>query len=81
MTNPSPSGRDSVLGSLVLTLALCMVFGYSTPAHAYIDPGSGSMMLQLLLGGVAGFIVIVKLYWRRVSERLRFKSESRRKSE
>jgi hypothetical protein len=34
----------------------------SHPAFAYLDPGTGSMMLQLLLGGVAGAIAIVKLY-------------------
>ncbi|MFP6758207.1 MAG: hypothetical protein VCC99_08320 [Alphaproteobacteria bacterium] len=33
------------------------------PAHAYLDPGTGSILLQLLLGGVAGFLVIIKLYW------------------
>jgi hypothetical protein len=35
--------------------------------HAYLDPGSGSMLLQLVLGGVAGFGVIVRLYWRRLT--------------
>jgi hypothetical protein len=35
------------------------------PAYAYIDPGSGSMLLQLLLGGVAGAAVVLKMYWRR----------------
>ena len=35
------------------------------PAYAYLDPGSGSMILQILLGGVAGLVVILKLYWRR----------------
>ena len=34
-------------------------------AWAYLDPGTGSMMLQLLLGGIAGVALIVKLYWRR----------------
>ena len=34
-------------------------------AHAYLDPGNGSMLLQLLLGGVAGLSVVCKLYWRR----------------
>lgn len=38
----------------------------TTPAYAYLDPGSGSMLLQLLLGGVAGVAVIMKLYWYRV---------------
>jgi len=36
------------------------------PAAAYLDPGSGSMLLQVLLGGVAGVAVIAKLYWGRV---------------
>jgi len=35
-------------------------------AHAYVDPGSGSMLLQLLLGGVAGAAVLVKYYWQRI---------------
>lgn len=36
------------------------------PAHAYLDPASGSMMLQLVLGGVAGIAVAFKLFWRRL---------------
>jgi hypothetical protein len=36
------------------------------PAAAYLDPGSGSMLLQVLLGGVAGVAVIAKLYWGRL---------------
>lgn len=32
------------------------------PAWAYLDPGTGSMMLQLLLGGIAGAMVVGKLY-------------------
>jgi hypothetical protein len=41
------------------------------PVHAYLDPGSGSMLVQLLLGGVAGLAVIARLGWRRLRERLR----------
>jgi len=36
------------------------------PAHAYLDPAAGSMMLQLLLGGLAGLGIAVKLMWRRI---------------
>jgi len=32
---------------------------------AYLDPGTGSMILQLLLGGIAGVAIILKLYWQR----------------
>jgi hypothetical protein len=42
-----------------------LVYGFSLTqdALAYLDPGSGSMMLQLLLGGVVGVAAILKLYW------------------
>lgn len=33
------------------------------PAYAYLDPGTGSMILQILLGGFAGAAVILKLHW------------------
>ena len=32
---------------------------------AYMDPGTGSLFLQVLLGGIAGLIVFVKLFWHR----------------
>jgi len=44
----------------------CGVALFASPAQAYLDPGSGSMFLQLLLGGVAGVTVVLKLYWRRL---------------
>ena len=44
---------------------LLVICGFQDSAHAYLDPGTGSMVLQLLLGGIAGAAVILKLYWRR----------------
>ena len=34
---------------------------------AYIDPGTGSLVLQMIAGGVAAAAVTAKLYWRRLS--------------
>lgn len=34
--------------------------------HAYLDPASGSMMLQVLLGGVAGAALAAKLFWHKI---------------
>jgi hypothetical protein len=39
---------------------------------SYIDPGSGSLLLQALAGGVAGVVVVGKLYWQRVKRLFRF---------
>ena len=33
--------------------------------YAYLDPGSGSMILQAIAGGVAAVAVMGKFYWRR----------------
>lgn len=47
-------------------VALILALSFSPEAHAYLDPGSGSYMLQILLGTlVAGFFVI-KQYWHRL---------------
>ena len=35
-------------------------------AWAYLDPGTGSFLLQMLLGGIAGLAVVGKLYWTRL---------------
>ena len=40
---------------------------------AYLDPGSGSMILQAVLGGVAAAGVIARLYWRRLMKLLRIR--------
>ena len=49
----------------VLFFAVFWLACVATPVYAYLDPGAGSMLLQLLLGGIAGVIVILKLYWQR----------------
>jgi hypothetical protein len=45
------------------------------PSPAYIDPGSGSLLLQILLGGVAAIGVTAKLTWRRVLRTLRIRKD------
>ncbi len=42
---------------------------------AYLDPGSGSMILQMLAGGTAAVAVTAKLYWRRVLKFLRIRKD------
>lgn len=45
--------------------ALCSSF--PAAAHAqYLDPGSSSILVQVLLGGIVGLAAIVKLYWSKI---------------
>jgi hypothetical protein len=44
--------------------ALLLVF--APPAEAYIDPGTGSMALQLALAGLAAAAATLRIFWRRL---------------
>jgi hypothetical protein len=50
------------LGSLTAVAVAFPLAG----AFAYVDPGTGSFILQMLLGGVAGAMVVCRLYWERL---------------
>jgi hypothetical protein len=46
-----------------------------TTVFAYLDPGTGSMIVQLLVGGVAAVAVTAKLYWHRILRLLRIRKD------
>ncbi len=50
----------------ILTLSIVYVFVMSAPAMAYIDPVTGSFLLQAIIGGFATALVAI----RRVREKL-----------
>ena len=50
--------------SVALMGLLSLIF---TPnAQAYIDPGTGSYILQLIIAGLLGVSYAVKIYWRNI---------------
>jgi hypothetical protein len=49
-----------------VALLTVLTFAVASPAQAYLDPGTGTMILQIILGGVAGILVAGKLYWTRL---------------
>ncbi len=60
----------------LLCLLSAYVLAWEQPVQAYLDPGSGSMFLQLVLGGVAALGVVGKLYWQRLVSIFRRDSNS-----
>lgn len=34
--------------------------------HAYIDPGTGSLIIQFLIAGAVGGLFLIKIYWKKV---------------
>ena len=61
--------------SFVLALAAMLVGASTSTAHAYLDPGTGSIILQVLLGGVAGLALACKLYWQKLLTMLGIKRQ------
>lgn len=52
-------------GILPTALVASSILAFSEPSHAYLDPGTGSIILQSILAGVAVAIGFVRLYWHR----------------
>lgn len=49
------------------TLFFLLVFlGAASPAYSYIDLGTGSYVLQIVIASVLGSLYMVKLYWKRI---------------
>lgn len=43
--------------------------------QAYLDPGTGSMLLQAIVGGVAAAAVAGRIFWRRILELLHIRKK------
>jgi hypothetical protein len=47
-------------------LAVAALIVVMNPAHAYIDPGSGSFFLQMLVASLVGGWFGIKMYWSKI---------------
>ena len=55
--------RIRIMTAIAIWIGAVLV---STNAHAYLDPGTGSIVLQALAGGLAGVAFLLKLYWKKL---------------
>jgi hypothetical protein len=50
---------------------ICLLFVAAllttTPAYAYLDGGTGSILIQGLFAGVAGALAFLKIYWSKLT--------------
>lgn len=59
------------LARIALVLAGCLAI--ASPAEAYLDPGTGSMLLSAVIGVVAAVGLAVKMFWYRMLGLIRSK--------
>ena len=53
------------MNSFPLKLILVSALSIS-PAYAYLDPGTGSMIVQSTIAGILGIAFAIKMYWYRI---------------
>jgi hypothetical protein len=51
--------------NILTTLSTILIYPLKN-GHAYLDPGSGSFILQLLIASLVGGFFIVKTYWKKI---------------
>ncbi len=39
---------------------------FPSPTFAYIDPGTGSYIVQVLIAGLLGALISLKIFWARI---------------
>jgi len=50
----------------ILFITFFFAFVVPTEVHAYLDPGAGSHLLQLILGLVLGALFSLKIFWKKI---------------
>ena len=54
-----------VIFIVICGAALSLTIGMVSPAYAYLDPGTGSIILQSIIGSVAAVLAFGAMYWTR----------------
>ena len=53
---------------LLFLILLSLVF--PSNAHAYLDPGTGSYFIQIIIGGLLGGLFLTKTFWANITKNL-----------
>ncbi len=51
---------------LIVVLSITPMFFSTWDAHFYIDPGTGSLIIQILIAGFVGGLFVIKMFWRKI---------------
>ena len=53
-----------------------MIYHFFSKSQAYLDPGSGSYFIQILIAGLAGGVTLISIYWEKIKGLFSKKSRS-----
>jgi hypothetical protein len=63
---PLSNGQMVIRIPFVALLVGAALVLLSSPAYAYIDPGTGSMVIQAVAAAILGSLAFIKIFWRRL---------------
>ena len=66
-------------GSAIMIGVIFLFLLSMNTAYAYLDPGTGSILLQALFAGIAGLCALLKIYWNKITEW--FKSDKKERAD
>ena len=57
--------RTALTGALLVAMIM-LVSTFDGTLHAYLDPGTGSVVIQAVIAGIVGALAIGRLYWHKL---------------
>ena len=61
--------KFNVTNGLFTLYVLILFLGFfSKPAFAYLDPGTGSYVVQVIIGAILAASVTIKIYWKKITQ-------------
>ncbi len=57
----------------LITIILLSLFAtgfFISDAYAYLDPGTGSIFIQAIIGALVGIGITLKIYWYKIKEKV-----------
>ena len=55
----------------IILVSFLFLISFSVNAFAYLDPGTGSIILQLIIAGITGSIAYIVFYYRKFKDLLK----------
>jgi hypothetical protein len=65
-SNPPKLPRPLKNSFNLFLLATFYFLALARPAFAYVDPGTGSLIFQLLISAFVGGLFVIKTYWQKI---------------
>lgn len=63
--------RISIHKICLILIWTILILYFARPANAYLDPGSGSYIFQLIIGILLGATFSLKIFWKKIIGKLR----------